>query len=132
MLQNSSLSSSQSDSLIHLNLNIIKPLSVYLPKEITNVRNCIIKYNEYDTLMNWVTAGNQMDINTNSGYMDALTRNAQKEQICCRKIEILPFLEEITSGRIFPRLLIFHTLIVLVLAFITQLIISEKSVTEPL
>ena len=36
------------------------------------------------------------------------------------------------SLNLFPRMLIFHSLIVLIIAFVGQLIISDKSVTEPL
>ena len=91
-----------------------------------------MKYNDYETLMGWATVPPPSNIHTESAYMDTLTKVYQEKRSCCRKI-YPPIISNAEKGkRFFPTLLIFHTLIVLVLAFVTQLIISDKSVTEPL
>ena len=110
------------------NEEAIKTMLVSLQKEITNVRRNTLKFNDYETLMSWATIGCDSIVQTGSAYLDSLTIKAKNNHKCCRKINV-PVLSE---KRIFPTLLIFHTLIVLVLAFVTQLIISDKTVTEPL
>lgn len=126
-----------SDSLkirknINFNINTIHSLPISLLNEINSVRRNIMKYNDYETLMSWTTDSTCL-VNTGSEFLDSITKMAQKKHKCSRII--VPNSKsdsKSTASRIFPILLIFHTLIVLVLAFITQLIISEKSVTEPL
>ena len=109
------------------NLKKLSTLPIYLQKEITCIRRNINKYNDYDTLMNWATADYRPTINTGSAYLDKLTEDIQNKHKCSRTINT-----RFVELRFFPILLIFHTLIVLVLAFVTQLIISDKSVTETL
>lgn len=116
------------DSVEKKNKIIIIRSQSFLREEIISLRMSE-KFNDYETLMLWATVGNDLIAPTGSAYLDSLTINAQKEHKCCRKIKIPCINKPI---RIFPTLLIFHTLIVLVLAFVTQLIISDKSVTEPL
>ncbi len=113
---------------MHKNSEKIKRLPIILQEEIANVRIKAIQYNDYDTLMSWATVGYDSIKPTGSAYLDSLTKKTIENHKCCRNIAI-PFWG---NRRIFPILLIFHTLIVLVLAFVTQLIISDKSVTEPL
>lgn len=123
------LSNSFADSIARCqNLQNIKIFPLFLFEEITCVRRNTLKFKDFDTLMAWATVGNNSVVQTGSAYLDSLTIRAREEHKCCRNI-IVPFWGE---KRIFPTLLIFHTLIVLVLAFVTQLIISDKSVTEPL
>lgn len=99
-------------------------------EEISNVRRKIASYSDYDTLMKWseIKKENFVSLPTNRSYFDTLTSEAKSKNQCW--VNIFPKAK--TPWRLFPSLLIFHTLIVLVLAFVTQLIISNKSVTEPL
>ena len=117
------------DSVRKRNLNLLFMLSSSLQKEISIIRKNLLVFNSYDTLMNWATIGTSEIANTGSDCLNSLTIHAKKKHVCCRNLE-LPVTN--SPKRIFPTLLIFHTLIVLVLAFVTQLIISDKSVTEPL
>jgi len=113
-----------------LKINIYTSIhnSNYLQKEISIVRKKLLDYNNYETLMDWVTMGYPETFNSGSDYLDRITQETiQKQQKCCRKVKLFD-----KDRRVFPNLLLFHTLIVLVLAFVTQLLISDKSVTEPL
>lgn len=80
--------------------------------------------------MSWATMNRPKISNTENLVLDSLIVKAIREHNCCREIH-LPKKKD-WFRRVFPTLLIFHTLIVLVLAFVTQLLISDKSVTEPL
>lgn len=100
-----------------------------LKKEIQDVRNHLMN-DDFNTLIEWATYRSPSENTNNSSekdYLGLLIQSAQEKK-CCRRIDV-PLLGE---NRFFPNLLLVHTLIVLILAFITQLIISEKSVTEPL
>lgn len=96
-----------------------------LKKEIQEVRNHLMN-DDYDTLIEWATFDKMKDSSSVEGYINSLTLLDQEKRKCCVNIN------NTSSVHFFPNLLLLHTLIVLVLAFITQLIISEKSVTEPL
>lgn len=111
---------------IQRNLNILNPLPFFLQNEITSVRRSTIKFNDYNILIDWTTAGKQHSANTGSDYLNRLTSEYQNKYKCSR---ILHVTQE-RYIRIFPILLIFHTLIVLVIAFVTQLIFTDKTVTE--
>lgn len=81
----------------------------------------------YNTLLNWTTVDYKND-QTGSPFLDMLI-SSEKNEKCCREVGWgVPR----NGHRFYPTLLLMHTLIVLVIAFITQLIISDKSVTEPL
>lgn len=111
------------------NRKMISYNTIRLQGEIVNVKRAISTFNNYDTLINWATVNQENSVNTGSAYLDKLTKNAQKDYKCSLTI---PVCDKNKPARFFPILLIFHTLIVLVLAFVTQLLISDKSVTEPL
>ena len=110
------------------NRKMISYNTIRLQGEIVNVKRAISTFNNYDTLLNWATVNGEDSVDTGSKYLDALTMKAQKENKCSLSFDK----DNPDSARFFPILLIFHTLIVLVLAFVTQLLISDKSVTEPL
>ena len=121
------------------NLKMVISMRPLLCNEISRVRSQILKCNNYDTLMNWATIGQPSFEKTGSHYLDTLTSKAIKDYNCCKQIKTKQdWLKKILKAiniyelKIFPTLLIFHTLIVLVLAFVTQLFISDKSVTETL
>jgi hypothetical protein len=113
------------DSIKEDNQNTIKSFPLDLKKEISCIRRNLLKFNNYDTLMSWATIAHSEEFNTGSECLDTLTVKAIRKHNCCLNIGK-------GTKRIFPTLLIFHTLIVLVLAFVTQLLISDKTVTEPL
>ena len=114
------------------NREALYSLPTFLHKEITSVRKSIIKFNNYDTLMNWATEGKGPTADTGSLYLNVLTEKAAERNKCSQEINITVGKKYKWSVRFFPILLILHTLIVLVIAFVTQLIISEKPVTQPL
>ena len=127
------------------NIKRLKSIPIDLRKEISCVRINALKFNNYDTLMNWATFSYTEQPQTGSGSLDILTANAIKGRNCCRKVsksrkdgikKLSLFKEKDATNvdyyRIFPTLLVFHTLIVLVIAFVTQLFINQKSVTEPI
>ena len=115
--------------VISKNFEMIYSDMLSVQKEIAKVKRAISSSNNYDTLINWATVNQENRVNTGSAYLDKLTKNAQKDYKCSLTI---PVCDKNKPARFFPILLIFHTLIVLVLAFVTQLLISDKSVTEPL
>ena len=82
--------------------------------------------------MNWATEGKGPTADTGSLYLNVLTEKAAERNKCSQEINITVGKKYKWSVRFFPILLILHTLIVLVIAFVTQLIISEKPVTQPL
>ena len=125
---------SEKKTIMDYNIQLLGSLPYPLQKEITSVRRSLVRFNDYDTLMSWATAGTANHANTGSHYLDRLTADAMSIHECSRKIHLVADKDNKTGiiWRIFPILLIFHTLIVLVLAFVTQLIISDKSVTEPI
>ena len=123
----------------------LKSLPIDLRKEISCVRINALKYNNYETLMNWATLQHSEQPQTGSTILNSLTAKAIREHNCCREVgrhgkenfmKSLRFNEKEATNidffRIFPTLLVFHTLIVLVIAFVTQLFITQKSVTEPI
>lgn len=121
------------------NLKMVISMRPLLCNEISRVRSQILKCNNYDTLMNWATIGHPSKVKTGSHYLNALTSKAIETHNCCKQIKIEQnWLKELLKDiniyelKIFPTLLTFHTLIVLVLAFVTQLFISDKSVTDTL
>lgn len=115
--------------VISKNFEMIYLNMLSLQDEIADVKRAISLFNNYDTLINWATVNQENSVNTGSAYLNKLTKNAQKDYKCSLTI---PVCDKNKPARFFPILLIFHTLIVLVLAFVTQLLISDKSVTEPL
>jgi len=82
--------------------------------------------------------------NTKNYYLAYLGYDASVNHKFCRRFNIInlkgrqegnvtesmPIID--ISPILFPRMLVFHSLIVLIIAFVGQLIVSDKSVTEPL
>lgn len=121
-----SINSSMADSIISINMELLFLITPKLRKEIQDANSHLTQY-DFESLKRWATYGYPSQ--EGSSYLDKLTRDAQEKMKCCRNVFIKPNLK---PRPFYPNLLLFHTLIVLVLAFITQLIISDKSVTEPL
>lgn len=123
------LKRTEDNDVISGNFEMIYSDMLSVQKEIAKVKRAISLSNNYDTLINWATVNQENSVNTGSAYLDELTKKAQKDYKCSLTI---PVCDKNKPAIFFPILLIFHTLIVLVLAFVTQLLISDKSVTEPL
>lgn len=86
-----------------------------------------------DTLMEWTKYNNvpgNMRFNSGDYYLAFLEYEARTKHYFSRDIIVLPQVRRVVP--VFPRMLVFHSLIVLLIAFVGQLIISDKSVTEPL
>ena len=132
------LTESQKERCIKHNRGVLDPLLLFIQKELTIVRQSTIKYNNYETLMNWATAGDTSSVDATSTYLYGLTQNYKNSDLPDNDIKnhkcsrIIYYNDKDKPIRVFPILLIFHTLVVLVIAFVTQLIISDKSVTETL
>lgn len=111
------------------NINKILPLRIDIRNEISIVQSAMMSYNNYETLTNWASFNNsERTINTGSECIDMITKEAIEQHNMCYEINLFNG----KKYRFFPSVFILQTLIVLVLAFVTQLFISEKSVTEPL
>lgn len=112
--------------IIEANNTMLGEILPILHEEIRSARShCMI--GEYDTLLSWSTVGTD-SIKSDSYYLRKIINENKSKLECCRAVGWW----QSGNSRFYPTLLIMHTLIVLVLAFITQLIISDKSVTEPL
>ena len=101
-------------------------MNVALPEvklEIQKTKNHLMN-NCHDTLVGWATINCRNNVNdTQSEFINDLLSEKKKQKSCVLIDDKIYF---------FPILLVFHTLIVLVLAFVTQLFISDKAITEPL
>lgn len=93
--------------------------------EIESLDVYLVRCQNLDTMMNWATYGCKP--NSGSYHVDSLINDYKKDR---------QFLVESTAWglkiRIFPKLLLIHTVIVLFIAFVIQLLFSGKTVTEPL
>lgn len=125
------------DVVIDSNMDRLARILPALLKEIRLAKQHLMD-DSYDVLIGWAThqvddGEFEEDINLQSEggeeslYLQELVDLAKAKKCC---VLVSPCKQ--TAHRFYPTLLILHTLIVLVLAFFTQLIISDKSVTEPL
>lgn len=73
------------------------------------------------------------EFDTENYYLAYLGYDASVNHKFCRRLMLdKGHRESQINPMLFPRMLIFHSLIVLIIAFVGQLIVSDKSVTEPL
>ena len=132
---NDSITEKEKEGVVKKNMEWIGAVIPQLKKEIQVVKRHQMD-DSNDKLLEWATVNvslnNTVDatIVGESHYLDSLINNNEKNK-CCRKVGWFSFNNN-NWRHFYPILLLMHTLIVLVLAFITQLIISDKSVTEPL
>ena len=113
--------------IVSKNMDLINGIMSHLKLEIQETRKHLMD-DGYETLKNWATVNLSQEGSgeTKSKRLNALIDESKKNKYSMS-------LSVFGKDRCFyPTLLLLHTLIVLVLAFITQLIISDKSVTEPL
>lgn len=122
---------------IERNLDQAREIKNKLRVELFNIDQFVTEVYNSDSLFAWVKVGknpNTISFKTNNYYLAYLGYNAVKNQKYYREL-VIPFFkieDKILRIPIYPRMLIFHSLIVLLIAFVGQLIISDKSVTEPL
>lgn len=120
------------NSIIHHNIELMTKIKseIGAEKQMVNFHKM---HDRYDDLIAWAavdTTKNSTSINdsckaTGSKYIDTLVQKVNLKK-CCR------ILDPKKSKHFYPNLLLLHMIIVLMIAFVTQLIISDKSVTEPL
>lgn len=104
-------------------------------KEIQNTTLFVSDNKNWETLISWSQYPNQPFEVKNT--QDCLKQYAIQNNNICREVKMWWVGTKNKwvlkrSLNIFPRMLVFHSLIVLIIAFVGQLIISDKSVTEPL
>ncbi len=108
--------------IVDNNLRLIDKITPNLKKEIRETKNHLTS-NFEEAIQSWAIVNSKNSINyTKSEYVNNLIDDVEKQ-----KCSIL-----VGDKQLYPSLLVFHALIVLVLAFVTQLFISDKSITEPL
>ena len=102
---------------------------LYLEKQISQTEeeirytNLFISNNKnWDTLITWSDYRPENCIGLPKNVQECMKLNAIVDHNLCRVFG---------KKRIYPRMLVFHSLIVLIIAFVGQIIISDKSVTEP-
>lgn len=94
-----------------------------LAREIIETKEHLMD-NSFETLIDWATVNSEKKIEHSQSEFVSNLMNEVIEQ----KSSVL-----VGNNRYFyPKLLVFHALIVLVFAFVTQLFISDKAITEPL
>lgn len=111
------------DSTINNQLKWLDELIEATEEEVQRINIFISDNNEYKTLIEW----SDNDIKPYDSKIcieHILTNEAKHKHFFSRKVG--------EDTYIFPRMLILHALMVLIIAFVGQLIISDKSVTEPL
>lgn len=132
---NDSITKEEKEEVITENMEWIGTVIPQLKKEIQVVKRHQMDESN-DHLLEWATVNVSLNESVNdpgvgkSHYLDSLIISNEKNK-CCRKVGWFSS-NNCNWRHFYPVLLLMHTLIVLVLAFITQLIISDKSVTEPL
>lgn len=84
-----------------------------------------LQVDDYDTLLLWATYPSNV-IDNPQDYVDCLKNKAIQAHDVCRDVG------KDNPKKIFPHLLLIHSLIVLILAFIGQLFLTKETVSEPL
>ena len=129
-----------SDSSSVKKYNIIVDQLMFLDSIITmteeEIRKTLIFKSEnmnWSSLIVWSDWESNWEIEPDN-IQDCLKLSAICDKNLCRNVNDLLWFNKKEDKKLylFPRMLIFHTLIVLILAIVGQLIISDKSVTEPL
>ena len=127
-------SSNKFDVLISRQLKHLDRLIATTEEEIQSVRIFVSENDNHDTLIKWSYLS-PSKVEGPSTMQHLLKNGAIGRHNLCRKVKMWWFPDHsgiVTEKVIFPRMLIFHSLIVLIIAFVGQLIVSDKSVTEPL
>ena len=127
-------SSTLFDNLVNRQLKHLDRLIATTEEEIQSVRIFVSENDNHDTLIEWSYL-TPSKVEGPCTMQQLLKNGAIRRHNLCRKVRMwwIPDHSKIMSEKvIFPRMLIFHSLIVLIIAFVGQLIVSDKSVTEPL
>ena len=133
-MQNDDLSLDNKYQSVTSQLLFLDELLSACEKEIQNTTLFVSDNRNWDTLISWSKYPNKTFEVKNT--QDCLKQYAIQNNNICREVKMWwigtkKWVEK-RSLNLFPRMLIFHSLIVLIIAFVGQLIISDKSVTEPL
>ena len=118
---------------IENNLNSVREIKNKLRVQMLNIDQFASEINNQDFLFNMVRVESDKDtipisFKTDDYYLAYLGYDAIVNHKYLRNMKLY----EDVAFPLYPRMLLFHSLIVLLIAFVGQLIISEKSVTEPL
>ena len=128
-----SLSSKDKYDIITHQLLFLDSIIFQTEEEIRNNRLFVTNNDNWDSLIIWSEYEHVNCEISPKDIQDCLKMTAIYEKNLCRKVNDLWWIKEKDKNKyLFPRMLIFHSLIVLLIAFVGQLIISDKSVTEPL
>lgn len=120
--QNNELSTEERNKNITDQMLYLEERISQTEEEIRNTRFFISKNKNWDTLISWSDYRPVNSINMPRDVQECMKFSAICEHNLCRVIG---------KKRIYPRMLVFHSLIVLIIAFVGQIVISDKSVTEP-
>ena len=121
------LSPLQVDRSVNSQLACLDEIIDATEEEIQRIKLFVSDNNKYEQLIQW--SSNEMHPYGDGITVDEILKN--------EAIQKHYFVRNVSFGwsdrhPIFPRMLILHALMVLIIAFVGQLIISDKSVTEPL
>ena len=122
------------DSLIGLQLRFLDTIVAATEEEIQSVRVFVSENDNHASLVKW-SYQRSPKLEGPWSMPQLMIIKASRNHNLCRKVRMwwIPNNSSIIVEKIlFPRMLIFHSLIVLIIAFVGQLIVSDKSVTEPL
>jgi len=128
------------EEYMRLQLDDLEVVLSAVDKELQAVHEFVFKNNNYCNLIGWSQSYCPLKTGTMS-FCDYLQFGKPHQHFFCREINMWWIDQDkpigqkpikVTQIHIFPRMLIFHSLIVLIIAFVGQLIVSDKSVTEPL
>ena len=125
------------DQKINEQLSCLDSIIFETDAEIQKTRLFISSSNKYETLIGWST--NKYKPYERPTEKENAVERSVSNMLLNKAINRHPFSKRVMffgsekwAVSIFPRMLILHALMVLIIAFVGQLIISDKSVTEPL
>ena len=131
----SSISLLSSRDIIDKNISMINGEITVLKDEIRETKKHLMA-DDYESLIKWATRTKAPVIIDGCGeglsYVNSLMLSEQQKKCSIRLFARSRVEDNSGRWRLFPQLLLLHTLIVLILTFVTQLIISSKAVTEPI
>ena len=125
-----------SGDVIDRNISMINGEITVLKDEIRETKKHLMA-DDYESLIEWATRVKQPNntrdnFDERNGYVNSLMINEQNKKCSIRVFVNSQTRDKKAGGRIFPQLLLLHTLIVLILTFVTHLIVSSKAVTAPI
>lgn len=125
---------------VNQQLHCLDRIIAAVEEDIQSMSQFISENDNYQELISWSDHDVVSLPKAPYSMESVLIRNA-KQHYLCRKVRMFWIKKDEEQGtliklrndiRLFPRMLIFHALIVLIISFVGQLIVSDKTVTEPL